>query len=422
MQERPAERTRRAHAPYRLIKRLAIGLAAKWSSLRGSYRLTRIRNPEVLRALPPAAILRALQQEAERGCPTRHDHHSAEDERLCETIRHETDVYNRNNVTRTMAYWRMYEQHPELHWALLAHLVSRNGGWSMTDLQGQWLPRLLEPTLTQDIFRMLEACNSLIFADAFPQLLLYAESKRRGVSLARLLPSLGISAFMRPFWKRFAEDQAPAPLTSALIINEQHVIQRPIVEDHYYIERVLSAPAFRSQPWLQTNQIVFPLANSPLSPNTPLLLAGRVLESFADLSERIRFGQTLYAMLFGYPAIHARAIAFAASTPHTGSRADYWPHRFRAEQQEDGTPQGHAVSTWYSPTLANAWPDQPVNKPVLDDWLNTSAPAAYLRNLKLPRVVDMTHEHLFGQSKLEAAALVLRSFKNGDSSLRTGRG
>ncbi|MFD0671598.1 DUF2515 family protein [Cohnella sp. GCM10027633] len=402
---------------YLLTKKLALGLVAKLSGLRSSYRLTRRRSLSPLRAAPGPDVLTALERVSERSARGQHLRLTDEEERLCEAIRRETDQHNRNNVTRTMAYWRLYERHPELHWALLAHLVSRNGGWNMTDLRGQWLPGLIEPRMIDDVFRMLETCNALIFGDAYPQLLLYAEGKRLGASLVHLLPRFGVSAFMTPFWNKFADDGIPAPLTSALIVNEQHVIQRPVVEDRYYADNVLGKLSFRAQPWLQNNQIVFPLRDES---GHAIRLAGRVLERFDSLRERIRFGQMLYAMLYGYPAILERAVAFARGVPHTGSRADYWPHRYASVRREDGMPEGHAAS--YSPTLADAWPDQPLKPTLREDWFESEESFVYLRNLKRPLVVDMTHEHLFGQSKLEAAALALRSFKNGDSSFRTGRG
>lgn len=42
-----------------------------------------------------------------------------------------------------MAYYDYYLRYPEIHWAFLGHMVSRNGGWNMTDLKGDLLSRLL---------------------------------------------------------------------------------------------------------------------------------------------------------------------------------------------------------------------------------------------------------------------------------------
>jgi len=114
---------------------------------------------------------------------------------LVEDIRKQTDLRNRDNVERTRAYLELYQRHPEIHWALLAHLVSRNAGWSLTDLRGELLPRLLSATEQRYLFLFLERGDWLIFRDAFPQLLLYEESVRRQTNLFHLLPHFHASVF-----------------------------------------------------------------------------------------------------------------------------------------------------------------------------------------------------------------------------------
>ena len=70
-------------------------------------------------------------------------HLSREDQQLLQRIRLKTKQLNVNNVTRTKAYLDFYIFHPEIHWAFLGHMVSRNGGWNMTDLKGEFLSRLM---------------------------------------------------------------------------------------------------------------------------------------------------------------------------------------------------------------------------------------------------------------------------------------
>ncbi|TGU43045.1 DUF2515 domain-containing protein, partial [Mesorhizobium sp. M00.F.Ca.ET.186.01.1.1] len=86
-------------------------------------------------------------------------------------IRNKTKESNGDNLDRTSAYLAFFRRHPEVHWALLAHLVSRNAGWSMTDLRGELLPRLLAKKVQHDYFSLLERGNRLIFQDTYPQLL-----------------------------------------------------------------------------------------------------------------------------------------------------------------------------------------------------------------------------------------------------------
>ncbi|WCK52537.1 DUF2515 family protein [Aneurinibacillus sp. Ricciae_BoGa-3] len=87
---------------------------------------------------------------------------------------------NVNNITRTISYYDFYCRHPEIHWAFLGHMVSRNGGWNMTDLKGELLSRLLTEQEQKHFFHFLERGNWLIFQDVFPQFLLYEESLKRG--------------------------------------------------------------------------------------------------------------------------------------------------------------------------------------------------------------------------------------------------
>jgi hypothetical protein len=410
-------------------KQLLAGLAGKGSGLWTSYLLTRKRVPMNLNqgfTRHLTSLLESTMNNAHHKSPS----HS--EEQLCANINKETIKLNRNNLTRTAAYLNIYQSYPELHWAFLAHLVSRNGGWSMTDLKGQWLPHLLDENLRETIFKLLEACNSLIFGDAYPQLLLYAESKRIGRNLSYLLPQFGVSAFMIPLWDLFWLDGNPVPLTAALVVNEQSFIQSRVVEDKRYRDQVFNTFSYRSQPLMQLNQIVFPLwQENRKNDGIPMCVVGRVLENFADLDERIEFGKSLYGMLFGYPDVLQGALAFAKKIAHSGSRADYWPDRFKADHNQKtgriSEKSEHAAgenlpSLWLSPSLSDAWPDRPLAVASKGDWFKGIEVVSYLTSIRLPHVIDMTHEHLFGQNKLQAALLLERSFRKGANSRRTGRG
>src|SRR5690606_824619 len=117
---------------------------------------------------------------------------SNDEQDIVRTIRERTEEHNANNVTRTDAYLAYYRRHPEIHWALLAHMVSRNGGWSMTDVRGSLLRPILSEQKARALFHMFERSNWLIFHDAYPQLLLYAEAIRQGKPLFHLLPFFGV--------------------------------------------------------------------------------------------------------------------------------------------------------------------------------------------------------------------------------------
>ncbi|MCY7784708.1 DUF2515 family protein, partial [Bacillus sp. S20C3] len=55
---------------------------------------------------------------------------------LLSLIERQTKTKNADNISRTNAYKAFYDRHPEIKWSLLASFVSRNAGWSMTDLKG----------------------------------------------------------------------------------------------------------------------------------------------------------------------------------------------------------------------------------------------------------------------------------------------
>jgi hypothetical protein len=383
-----------------MVRKLAEGFAAKASCWRRSAMLTAPKERLTIRKESIAWITEVLKQEQYRGKRGESTTLFGEEGELVRRIARETEALNRNNLTRTQAYADLYFAYPELHWALLAHLVSRNGGWNMTDLKGEWLPRLLPEEDIAALFRMLESCNALIFKDAYPQLRLYAESRRTGRGLFALLPAFDVSSFMAPFWERFWIDRDPVPLTVALIVNEQNVIQQRVVRDPAYRAGILQSRL----PLLQLNQVVFPLGEKADR------LAGRILERFDSLDERIAFGKCLYAMLFSCPRIRDGAEAFVRAVPHTGSRADYWPHVFTA--QKNGTrPEAQGRDAvlpmeppWLSPRLDEAWEDQPLGAVSEGDWFQSLSALQAFGRLRCPLIVDITEEHMLGQRKLQAAA------------------
>ncbi|MWC26700.1 DUF2515 domain-containing protein [Paenibacillus sp. MMS18-CY102] len=354
---------------------------------------------------------------------------SAAEQALIGRIREETARMNRNNVTRTAAYYAVYVRRPELHWALLAHLVSRNGGWNMTDLQAEWIPRLLSASKREDVFAFLERANALIFGDAYPQLLLYEYSMKHGRPLFHLLPAFGVSRFMAPAWERFWASRESVLLTVALIVNEQHFIEDRVVRNPYFRKRVIDTLFFSMQSFLQLNAVVIPYGNSNCNSNSDgdgdangngegpdgIRLAGLIIERFASISERIEFGKRLYAILFGVPSVYEGVRTFTREVRHTGSRADFAPQLFSRIRQ--GLPerpynarlQGGKLKPGaerpYSPALAAAWPDRPVAPPEPGDWFKRAAEVMpYFERLPLPDTFELTNEYGFLLDKLELAA------------------
>jgi hypothetical protein len=316
------------------------------------------------------------------------------DAALLEQIRAMTEEFNINNVTRTKAYLEFYLRCPEIHWAFLGHMVSRNGGWNMTDLKGEFLTRLLSKKERETFFAFLERGNWLIFQDAYPQFLLYEESLKQNKPLFHLLSCLNISTFMETLWHHFWLYQEPVVLTIALIINEQSYLEKRVVQNPLYQKGVLNKFEFILQDLLSFNHILFPFGKRKL--------AGQTLHQFESLNERILLGKRLYTVLFKNRERLIQVLEWAKTHPHTGSRKDYWPHIFN--NVNEGIP-GFAYQSRlrdcqlrprarriFSPSLENAWKN--VNQPEAEkgDWFENCQVVEYL-------VED--HEKIDGEIKYE---------------------
>lgn len=336
-----------------------------------------------------------------------------EEEVLLNKIKIKTREANRNNVTRTKAYGDFYLEHPEVHWAYLVHMVSRNGGWNMTDLKGDMLPHLLSEKERQDFFNFLERCNWLIFGDAYPQLLLYAESKSEKRRLFHLLPNLQVSLFMEVVWNWFWDHSNSKELAFALIINEQHYIESRVVQETEYHKNVLNKLEFRVQAFLHFNQVIFPYWDED---SKKMRIAGTVVENFKNLQERIKVGKRLYAILFEVEKIRKGMNDWSTKTIHTGSRSDYWPHIF-SKQQKPLSQQsyklhlsGNKLHTealpLASPELEEAWSDVENPKPPeAGDWFHDLSIVKDLGKLESPTPYELTDEHYFALNKVELAVV-----------------
>lgn len=343
------------------------------------------------------AVRRELEQMLrEHPDPGRIELHALPDEErlLCEEILRETERHNRNNVTRTAAYLALYLRRPELHWAFLAHMVSRNGGYQMTDLKGEWLPRIMKSAETESFFQFLERANYLIFGDAYPQLLLYEKSRERGRPLFHLLPAFGVSRFMRVNWERYWRSGEEQDVTMALVVNEQNFIERRVVQ-HPDFQGVIGSFEFAAQTYLNLTQVLFPYHPFTATGDSRLPLAGIEVDTFLPLVERIDMGRRLYAILFKNQEVHDGALRWAKETPHTGSRADYWPHLYgkkrkglpskRYHPRLDGCALRRRAHPIYSPVLADAWPDVVNPAPAGgQDWCEGTESASELYGTRSP--------------------------------------
>lgn len=353
-----------------------------------------------------------------------------------DSVRHN----NISNLTRTKAYLQCYQAYPELHWSFLAHMVSRNAGWNMSDLRGGQMYPLLDEAGKEVTYRFLERCNALIFQDAYPQLMLYMKSRELGSSLFHLLPHFHVSRFMQPFWDRFWLERGSALLAVGLIINEQNYIEKRVVRHPYFQNRVIDKTNFHLHNWAGLNQIIFPLLDVPeqnvetSGSQEPLhadscpeghipRLAGRILGDFSNLNTRITFGKSLYALLFGLASLRKGTEAFASRVLHTGSRADYWPGLFTTDKEEalstgfegaellenGSLPPGKRL---YAPKLLDAWGDTSYEPITREDWMQDHSALDGLSKPQQPYLCDISFEHRLGIIKTafahDAAGITLQ--------------
>lgn len=251
-----------------------------------------------------------------------------EEKQLVFRIRQQTILANIDNVSRTHTYQEYYRRNGEVEWSFLASMVSRNAGWNMTDLEGKYYPKVLSDRVRYQLFLTYERANWLIFADAYPQLLLYEYSKERKQPLFHLLQFFSVSVFMERAWQKFWEEKNEKHLTTSLIINEQNIIQEPIIEHPFFQKNVFQTLLFKFQELFHFSAVVFPTVKGNLY--------GFSVHEFETLTKRIELGKKLAWLLF-HPYYKKLFQTFSFQTVHTGSRMDY--EQYFPLQKEQDTPQ-----------------------------------------------------------------------------------
>ncbi|MDG5473249.1 YjzC family protein [Jeotgalibacillus sp. ET6] len=318
-----------------------------------------------------------------------------EEQKLVDEIKSKVALLNLNNLTRTKAYLEFYRRHPEVHWALLAHVVSRNGGWNMTDLKGSLLKHVFASHPRKDFFMFLEKANAFIFHDAYSQLLLYEKSKEEKKNYMHLLPQFCVSAFMEPVWQSFLRHANSKLLTVALIINEQHYIELRLISSPYYRKHVYASAVFKLQEAFHLNHVIFPYKEGE-----SVKVIGLNVSHFAPLEQRIELGKKLYGMLFTSPYQLKAVLSFAASKPHTGSRADYWPELFSPQMDEN---------IW-SPDLNTAW-ENCRHTYTNEEWYRPGGGFLYFSEVELPAKFDITQQYANTLALVRTGAFLLNKFK-----------
>jgi hypothetical protein len=340
------------------------------------------------------------------------------EKKLVQQILLQTRIKNENNVTRTQAYLDFYQRHPEIHWALLGHMVSRNGGWNMTDLKGELLSNLLSKQEQQSFFSFLERGNWLIFQDVYPQFLLYEESMKRQRQLFYLLPIFHVSTFMETIWSHFWKYGNPYILAIALVINEQSYLEKQVIQNHLFQKKVFNTIQFKLQDFFSLNHILFPYCDSEHEKRN-IGLIGQTLHKFDSLHERILLGKRLYSLLFHKKEMLDKVVRWAMSQPHTGTRKDYWPHLFNdVYESTPGQPYRRRIKDCqiqqgipriYSPRLEYAWKNVTHAEADIEDWFDDWTIIDYLNKQDEDMNGEITHEYCETLEKIELAIIAKKA-------------
>lgn len=298
---------------------------------------------------------------------------------LVEEIQEATIRWNTDNISRTKAYQAYYFRNGEILWPFLASMVSRNAGWNMSDLQLKEYRQMMSPSDRRFIFYTYERANWLIFSDAYPQLLLYEVSKRTGRPLFHLLKAFYVSCFMEDEWTRFWSTQNQNRIDTALIINEQNLIQHPVIEHPDYQSKVFSTLPFWLQERFHFSTVLFPTMAGDLY--------GLSVDGFKKLKKRISLGKRLLILLSD-PLYHESFVQFASSTEPTGSRQDYEQYLYHKSRSDHQIP------------LRLLFPIISHHRGEWNDWSLERRPDEKLfRNVRLPAKVHLND--WFAEKRME---------------------
>lgn len=285
---------------------------------------------------------------------------------LLSNIEHQRKECNVDNISRTEAYFNFFKNHPEIKWSFLAHMVSRNAGWNMCDLEGKWFPKVMGDEQRCILYSTYERANWLIFQDAYPQLLLYHYSTKMGASMFHLLKFFHVSEYMEREWEVFWALGDKSRLLIALIINEQNVIHKPVIQHPRYKRKVFHSFIFTFQDWLHYSCVLFPTIEGELY--------GASVNGFNSVDKRINLGKRLSSTLFD-ENLYPQFFQFAELTKHTGSRQDYEQYistnlgvttpslrltfpiiHHHIHQYEDWSQVRKIKASWVSPTVTHRHP------------------------------------------------------------------
>ncbi|MDR4888675.1 DUF2515 domain-containing protein [Fredinandcohnia sp. QZ13] len=307
-----------------------------------------------------------------------------EEKELFYKINARTVKGNLDNISRTKSYASFYRRHNEIRWSFLASQVSRNAGWNMTDLEGEWFPKILSKKERKILFSTYERANWLIFSDAYPQLLVYEYSNQVGKPYFHMLKLFSVSRFIESEWEYYWRHREGNRLVTAQIINEQNIIQKPVIEHPFYRKRVFQRFFYNLQDLLHFSSAIFPTLEGRLY--------GFSVHQFTKLDARIELGKKLASLLF-HNSYYDHFLGFSNKVEHTGSRFDY--EQYVSERRFRNTP---FLRTTY-----------PIIRHTQDnriDWYRGNRYEKWFDEVELDEQIELTNWYLRKQKQMQVGILI----------------
>lgn len=230
----------------------------------------------------------------------------------------EIDERNADNVSRTDSYLELYaftrEHPPDLPWLLMAHLVSRNGGYLMCDVARSLDNKrsVFSERALIELFLLLERANYLIFFDAWHHVIHHLLGRSGELAPGRS------PRFVRDAWLRYERARRGRGVDLAL---ERGLVEDLVTNEQNYIERrVVHHPRFDAPRAIITFiEAVGSEAPIVLPDVTTRICVG----GFALLERRIATGMRIFDEAIADRARRDAAFEWARSKPHDGSRSVY---------------------------------------------------------------------------------------------------
>ncbi|WP_303048378.1 DUF2515 family protein, partial [Bacillus cereus] len=99
-----------------------------------------------------------------------------------------------------------------------------------------------------------------------------------------------MSRFAENEWRDFWNSRDETRLLYSLIINEQNLIEEPVILHHYYNPFIFHSFLFNLQDWMHFSTVLFPACTGDIY--------GLSVSSFRNVDSRIELGKKLSLILF----------------------------------------------------------------------------------------------------------------------------